>query len=113
MLVSLGVFALGLVFAASAFAVIAAVLDVSRWASRWIRWARRIWHGMGANAHAFVWAWAGFALCVALATADFLFSPRLRGCGYTGVDGFDLLGVALAFPVIAQIVDRVLGRKAA
>ena len=113
LLISLGVFALGLIFAASAFAVIAAAIDVCRWASRWARWTRRAWRNMGATGHAFVWAWGGFALCTLLAGADSLLTPRLTvGCN-TVLDGFDLLGVALAFPAMAQIFDRAFGQKVA
>jgi len=106
LLIALGVVALGLVFAASAFALIAAGLDVVRASARLGRWLRRWWHGFGASGQRFVWAWGGFALCVCLASATLL-SPRPAvGCN-AAFDGFDLLGIALALPAALQVAGRL------
>lgn len=110
LLVALGIFALGLVLAASVFALLAAGADTARFAVRVARFLRRWWHGMGANGRAFVVCWAGIALCAALASGDLLL-PRLPRSAESPLDGFDLLGIALCLPAAAQIADRWAKRQ--
>ena len=106
LLIALGVFALGLLFAAAAFALIAAAMDTYRFAARWTRFSRRVWHGFGESGRQFACGWAGLTLCAFLAVADAV-SPRpVVGCG-AAFDGFDLLGIALAVPAVLQIADRL------
>ena len=110
LLISLGIFALGLVLAASVFAIIAAGVDIARFLARWTRFTRMAWRGLGATGRQFVFCWGGFALCLLLATANLL-APRPT-CGTDApLDGFDLLGVALAVPALIQIVDRATRKR--
>ena len=106
LLIALGVVALGLVFAASAFALIAAGLDIYRASARVGRWARRWWHGFSDTGQAFVWAWGGFALCLVLGAVSVLAPRPLVGCD-AAFDGFDLLGIALAVPAVIQVAGRL------
>ncbi len=106
LLISLGVFAVGLVLAASVFALIAAGIDIARFVSRWSRFGRMMWRGFGDSGRQFLFCWGGFALCVLLGVAD-LAVPRPVFPSDAPLDGFDLLGIALAFPALAQIVDRI------
>ncbi|MBC8139580.1 MAG: hypothetical protein H8F28_27180 [Fibrella sp.] len=110
LLISLGVFALGLVLAASVFALIAAGMDIARFVSRWTRFGRMMWRGFGTTGRQFVFCWGGFALCVLLGTAN-LVAPRPVLGNDAPLDGFDLLGIALAFPALVQITDRLSRRR--
>ena len=110
LLISLGVFALGLVLAASVFALIAAGMDIARFVSRWTRFGRMTWHGFGETGRQFAFCWGGFALCVLLATANLVAPRSVIGSG-AAFDGFDLLGIALAFPALVQIMDRVTRKR--
>ncbi|MBC7805010.1 MAG: hypothetical protein H7145_02550 [Akkermansiaceae bacterium] len=110
LLISLGIFALGLVAAASVFALIAAGIDIARFVSRWIRFGRMTWHGFGETGRQFVFCWGGVALCVLLATTD-LVAPRPILGDDAPLDGFDLLGIALAFPALVQIMDRITRKR--
>lgn len=110
LLMALGVFALGLVLAASVFALIAAGIDISRSVSCWARFGRKAWHGLGDTGRQFVFCWGGFGLCLLLATAA-LIAPRPVLGSDTPLDGFDLMGVALAFPALVQIMDRVTHKR--
>jgi hypothetical protein len=67
------------------------------------------WHGFGDTGRQFVFCWGGIALCVLLGSAD-LALPRAVVGSDAPLDGFDLLGIALAFPALVQISDR-LSRK--
>ena len=110
LLISLGIFALGLVLAASVFALIAAAIDIARFVSRWTRFGRMAWRGFGDNGRQFVFCWCGFALCLLLATANLILPHPVLGVD-APLNGFDLLGVALAFPALIQIMDRVTSKR--
>lgn len=112
LLISLGIFALGLVLAASVFALIAAGMDIARFVSRWGRFARLSWRGFGDTGRQFVFCWLGFGLCLLLAAADFVIPRPVLGAD-APLDGFDLLGIALAFPALAQIMDRLTRKRTA
>lgn len=110
LLISLGVFALGLVLAASVFALIAAGMDIARFVARWTRFGRMAWRGFGATGKQFLFCWGGFGLCLLLGAAD-LVAPRPILGSDTPLDGFDLLGIALAFPALVQIMDRLTHKR--
>lgn len=110
LLISLGIFALGLVLAASVFALIAAGIDVARFLTRWTRFSRLLWRGFGDTGRQFVFCWCGFALCVLLATITLIVPHPTIGVD-TPLNGFDLIGVALAFPALIQIIDRLTRKQ--
>jgi hypothetical protein len=110
-LVALGVFALGLILTASMFALIAAGMDIARRASVMTRYCRVFWRGFGENGRQFALCWIGILLCFVLGAATVL-SPRQSIGTESSFDGFDLLGIALCIPALAQIVGR-FGRKRA
>ena len=112
LLISLGIFALGLVLAASVFALIAAGMDVARFVTRWTRWTRMAWRGLGDTGRQFIWCWSGFGLCLLLGGASLLV-PRPVFGGDVPLDGFHLLGIALTVPAVMQIADRLTHKRGA
>ena len=109
LLTALGLFALGLVLAASFFAIIAAGKDIICSCIRVSSFFGKIWHGFGPTGRQFIACWIGLALCGVLAVGTQFF-PRNTPIGLPW-DGFDLLGFALCLPAAVQIAERMNSKR--